>query len=158
MQRYNLAIARGKLNYGHAKLEAVSMGISQGKIRGISELALWVKDLDRAVEFYRALGFAVDDVDPGKNAFLRSGDLLLVLFVPESPGTALAEAYIRRTGGPQGDVYHVGFNVATEELDTYAAELGKRGIDVRGPIEFKTGRRSYFVEDPDRHYIELTDR
>ena len=62
-----------------------------GRIQGISELALWVSDLDRAVEFYRnLLGFELEDLDPGKNAFLRSGDLLLVLFVPGDPGTKLA--------------------------------------------------------------------
>jgi catechol 2,3-dioxygenase-like lactoylglutathione lyase family enzyme len=75
------------------------------KILGISELALWVKDLDQAVAFYRdVLGFAVQEVTPGKNAFLSCGDLLLVLFNPDAPGTALAQEYISRVGGPQGDV------------------------------------------------------
>src|SRR4029079_14277484 len=81
-----------------------------GAIQSISELALWVTDLDRSVAFYRdQLGFTVDEIDPGRNAFLRSGDFLLVLFVPEDPGTPLAEQYLARTGGPPGHVYHVAF-------------------------------------------------
>ena len=132
-----------------------------GPIAGISELALWVSDLPRAVAFYRdALGFAVVEIDAGRNAFLRSGDLLLVLFVLDNPGTALAEAYLERTGGePRGHVYHVGFRVDRERLDALAQALVERGdLAVKGPVDFPNGRRSYFLEDPDAHYIELTDR
>jgi catechol 2,3-dioxygenase-like lactoylglutathione lyase family enzyme len=129
------------------------------RIRRISELALWVKDLDRSVSFYRDyLGFEVVDVDPGRNAFLRTGDFLLVLFVPEDPGTLLASEYIARTGGPRGDVYHVAFQVDPDKLDGYGEALRSRGLEVMGPINFATGRRSYFFEDPDEHYIELTNQ
>ncbi len=128
-------------------------------IRSISELALWVADLDRALDFYRdRLGFEVEDIDPGRNAFLRSGDFLLVLFVPESPGTALAEDYLARTGGPRGHVYHAAFRVDPQALDGYAERLTEQGVEVRGPVKFPSGRVSYFVEDPDEHYLELTDR
>jgi catechol 2,3-dioxygenase-like lactoylglutathione lyase family enzyme len=129
-------------------------------IQSISELALWVRDLDRAVAFYRdELGFVVESLDPGKNAFLKSnGDFLLVLFVPEDPGTMLAREYLARTGGPRGEVYHVAFCLPPDSLDAYCERLKRRGLEVQGPITFATGRRSYFLEDPDRHYIELTDR
>lgn len=129
-------------------------------IQSISELALWVRDLDRAVAFYRdELGFVVESIDPGKNAFLKSeGDFLLVLFVPDDPGTVLAKEYLARTGGPRGDVYHVAFRLPPDALDAFSERLKQRGLEVRGPIAFATGRRSYFVEDPDRHYVELTDR
>ena len=132
----------------------------KGAVRGISELALWVNDLDRAVAFYRDyLGFEVQEIDPGKNAFLKSGDLLLVLFVPHpDPGTKLARDYLTRTGGARGEVYHVAFRLDASELDAYCLWLRDAGMDVSGPINFDSGRRSYFVEDPDEHYIELTDR
>lgn len=135
------------------------MDDSAGPIRSISELALWVTDLERSLAFYRdQLGFIVQEIDPGKNAFLRSGDFLLVLFVPEDPGTPLAEQYIARKGGPRGHFYHAALRLDPERLDAYAATLRERGVEVRGPIEFATGRRSYFIEDPEEHYFELTDR
>ena len=135
------------------------MSERSGPIRSISELALWVSDLERALAFYRdGLGFVVEDIDPGRNAFLRSGDFLLVLFVPDDPGTQLASEYLARTGGPRGHVYHVAFRVDAERLDSYSAGLGERGVEVQGPVNFGSGRRSYFVTDPDEHYIELTDR
>ncbi len=59
-------------------------------IKSISELALWVDDVARAVAFYQTLGFEIESVDENRNAFLRSGDFLLVLFNPQDPGTALA--------------------------------------------------------------------
>jgi catechol 2,3-dioxygenase-like lactoylglutathione lyase family enzyme len=130
----------------------------KGAIQAISELALWVKDLDRAVAFYEQLGFEVESFDAGQNAFLRSGDFLLVLFHPENPGTQLASEYMRNKGGPRGDVYHVGFKIPAERLDEFAESLKSANLSVRGPVEFSNGRRSYFVEDPDEHLIELTDR
>lgn len=135
------------------------MEMQPGLIQSISELALWVRDLDRAVAFYRDhLGFAVQEIDPGRNAFLRSGDFLLVLFNPADPGTPLANEYLARTGGPRGEVYHIAFRVDPAHLDRFGAELRARGLAVQGPVDFATGRRSYFLEDPDAHYIELTDR
>lgn len=130
-----------------------------GRIQSISELALWVEDVDRATAFYRdVLGFEVESIDEGRNAFLHSGDFLLVLFNPRDPGTQLAAEYMARHGAPRGDVYHVAFKVAAEDLDSLAEDVRRHGIEVRGPVEFSTGRRSYFVEDPDEHLIELTDR
>ncbi len=137
------------------------MSRSSGPIQGISELALWVQDLDRAVAFYRNhLGFTVQERDAERNAFLRSGDFLLVLFNPADPGTPLADRYLAThdLSAMHSGVYHVAFRLDPSGLDAFAAELGAGGLKVEGPIEFANGRRSYFLEDPDRHYIELTDR
>ena len=135
------------------------MPIPSGTIASISELALWVSDLDRAVEFYTgSLGFTIESLDPGRNAFLKSGDFLLVLFVPGDPGTPLAQAYLARVGAPRGGVYHFAFRLAADGLDSAAETLRASNVEVSGPVEFPTGRRSYFLEDPDQHYIELTDR
>lgn len=129
------------------------------KIKGVSELALWVQDLNASVQFYRdELGFEEVEIDEGRNAFLRSGDLLLVLFNPENPGTKLSEEYIQKHGKPRGSLYHLGLLIERGEIDEFADELKSSGREVRGPVDFPAGRRSYFVEDPDENTIELTDR
>jgi catechol 2,3-dioxygenase-like lactoylglutathione lyase family enzyme len=145
---------------GESEDPALSPGLSPGAIRGVTELALWVTDLDRSIRFYeRTLGFTLFDHEPGINAFLRSGNLVLALFAPVIPGnTAMAQEYLHRHGGPRGKLYHVGFHVAPEDLDEHATILRSAGIAVEGPCNFLTGRRSYFFEDPDQHFIELTDR
>ena len=130
----------------------------RGIISGVSEVAFWVEDLVSAVGFYRdKLGFEIESIDPGRNAFLKSGDFLLVLFNPKDPGTALANEYLARTGGPKGGLYHVAFRVEPAELDKFCSGLADDGLAVKGPVEFPTGRRSYFFEDPDEHYLELTN-
>ena len=129
-------------------------------VRGLSELALWVNDLDRAVEFYiGTLGFVLDDISPGRNAFLHSGDLVLALFAPIAEGNLpLAAEYLTTHGGPRGDVYHVGLRIDRATLDLEAERIAASGVSMRGPVDYASGRRSYFMEDPDRHFIELTDR
>jgi catechol 2,3-dioxygenase-like lactoylglutathione lyase family enzyme len=137
------------------------MPAEPGVVRSISELALWVTDLDAAVTFYTTqLGFTLTDggLDAGHNAFLKSGDFLLALFQRDSPNTQLANEYLKRTGGPQGDVYHVAFRIDPARLDSLAMEIRDGRHAVKGPVEFGSGRRSYFLEDLDQHYIELTDR
>ncbi len=136
------------------------MSMPINTIQSVSEIALWVKDVDRAVTFYTEhLGFMVRETDPGRNAFLVSGDLLLVLFNPANPGTVLADEYLARKSGPVGGgVYHVAFRIEPDQLDRCGETLRTRGFEVKGPVNFGTGRRSYFFEDPDEHYIELTDR
>ena len=74
-----------------------------------------------------------------------------------TPGTALANEYLARTGGPRGGVYHAAFHVEPTELDDFADGLKEKGLPVKGPVEFASGRRSYFLEDLDEHYLEVTD-
>ena len=135
------------------------MPIKKGSVLGVSEVAFWVKDVEEATAFYvDTLGFETVEIDPGHNAFLTSGDLLLVLFTPDSPNTKLANEYLARTGGPLGDMYHIALRVAPKALDGIGEDLRSDGLPVKGPVDFPGGRRSYFLEDLDAHYIELTDR
>jgi Glyoxalase/Bleomycin resistance protein/Dioxygenase superfamily len=81
MKRRHKLLSCGATIIKERKYEYGSVGIDMsdgnGPIRSISELALWVRDLERSVAFYRdGLGFVVEDIDPGKNAFLRGGDFL----------------------------------------------------------------------------------
>ena len=130
-----------------------------GVVQSISELAFWVEDVERSMQFYiDRFGFELEEHSPGQHAFLRSHDFLLVLFNPANPGTHLADEYLGRAGGPKGGLYHVALKVDRRQLDDLAKELEASGTAVKGPIDFGSGRRSFFFDDPDGHYIELTDR
>ncbi len=135
--------------------------LKPGTVLGVSEVALWVDNLSDATEFYvNKLGFTISDAesDPGHNMFLSSGDLVLALFDRSSPNTKLANEYLARTAGPKGDIYHFALRLHPEALDEAAEQIKISGTEVKGPVEFASRRRSYFLEDLDEHYIELTDR
>src|SRR5437660_283873 len=70
----------------------------------------------------------------------------------------LARCTLAPVGAPRGGVYHVAFRTEPAALDAACEVLRRSGLAVSGPIDFPTGRRSCFFEDPDQHYIELTDR
>lgn len=134
-------------------------------IDGVSEVVLWVEHLDACVDFYcRHLGFHIRSLTPGHHAFLYAGGrrsrVTLALFVLRADNaSALARDYLARHGGtPRGRLYHVAFRVGCEALDAEARALRARGIAVSDAVEFPSGQRSYFLEDPEGHYLELTDR
>lgn len=130
-----------------------------GRICSVSEVAFWVEDVEASLAFYRdTLGFELEDHSPGQHAFLRSGDFLLVLFNPRDPGTKLGREYLERTGGPRGGVYHVAFKADRDDLEALVSAVAEKGFEVKGPVDFEGGRRSFFFEDRDQHLIELTDR
>jgi catechol 2,3-dioxygenase-like lactoylglutathione lyase family enzyme len=130
-----------------------------GVIQGISEAAFWVEDLEDSVAFYRdELGLELESLEPGRHAFFKAGDALIALFNPANPGTALAEEYLARVGAPRGSVYHIALRAPQHRLGGLAEALRAAGRQVKGPIQFPSGRMSYFLEDPDGNYLELTDR
>lgn len=133
-------------------------------VRGVSEVVFWVDDLARAVAFYRdLLGFAVQRLVPEHFAFLEAGwgwtGPTLALFTPRADNASdLARAYLAEHGEPRGRLYHVAFRLDPAALDGFAQRLAQQGVGVRGPEVFADGQRSYFLEDPEGHWLELTDR
>ncbi len=137
----------------------VSRSGERARVRSVTEVVYWVSDVERAVAWYQdRFDMVLTDHSPGQHAFLDAGSFLLAFFNPADPGSDLGRSYLARTGGVRGDVYHVAFAVEPSSLDGNAATIRETGTEVKGPVEFESGRRSYFFEDPDGHYIELTDR
>lgn len=131
----------------------------KAKLSSVSEVALWVADVEASIAWYQErFDLVVEEHSPGQHAFLNAGSFLLVLFNPQDPGSQLSRDYLARTGGPQGDVYHVAFATDRATIDAAAGQVQSLGTEVKGPVDFDNGRRSYFFDDPDGHYLELTDR
>ncbi len=133
----------------------------------MSQLQFWhhhggvsVPDLEAAVDWYgRVLGFSVERRFPIPNipaqvAMIINGDLRMELF--ESPGAApLPED--RRT--PDLDIRthgnkHVSFVVGN--VDTFAAELERRGADIVWVKRFAHGA-SIFIRDLAGNLIEFVE-
>ena len=120
----------------------------------LSIVTLGVRDLDRAVDFYRdGLGFPLVDEDTEHIAFFDLDGIRLALY----PWDALAED---ATVLPDGDGFRgvtLAHNVATEkDVDAVLDEAAEAGATIVKPGQevFWGGYSGYFA-DPDDHLWEV---
>jgi catechol 2,3-dioxygenase-like lactoylglutathione lyase family enzyme len=118
---------------------------------GLSELILRVKDVPRALAFYRdVVGLAVERQDSESWAWLWTGvpgalPRLGLSSRPLSFGAA-------HTGGPA----HFAIAIPRAAIPAEKARLEALGIDVEGPITFENwGADSIYFSDLDDHRVEF---
>ena len=113
-------------------------------IRGIYEVAVRVRDLERALAFYQdVLGLSVGLRDESRRwIFLRAGGSEGMLVLQEDPGDRPTQ--------------HLAFRVDAGDLDRANEQLQRQGVATTGPIvhDWMPARSLYF-EDPDGHELEL---
>ncbi|HLI39513.1 MAG TPA: VOC family protein [Streptosporangiaceae bacterium] len=120
-------------------------------VRRLNHAVLYVRDVPRAVEFYReALGFEVRSEIPGQAAFLRApgsaNDHDLGLF------RIGAEA--EPAGGPRVGLYHLAWEVGTlAELAEVRERLAAAGALV-GQSDHRVSK-SLYARDPDGIEFEV---
>ncbi len=118
------------------------------KFVGLRHAALFVRDLDVSMAFYRdVLGMELEWKPDSGNAYLTSGaDNLALHQLPEG----------REPGGVQV-LDHIGFAVArAEDVDEWAVRLGQKGVElVKAPKTHRDGARSLYLFDPDRILIQI---
>jgi lactoylglutathione lyase len=113
-------------------------------IRGVYEVAIRVKDLQRSLAFYRdVLGLEEGLRDEQRPwVFLRAGGHDGMIVLQEDTG--------------EWPTQHVAFTVEASHIEAAADELRKHGMAVRGPVfhEWMPATSVYFA-DPDGHALEL---
>ena len=113
-------------------------------IRGVFEVVVPVKDLDRAESFYcDVLGLAVGLRDEARRwLFLRvAADAGMVVLQEAAEGGAKT---------------HFAFAVDASELDRATVMLVEAGFEVDGPIDIDwMPARAIYFSDPDGHQLEL---
>ena len=114
---------------------------------GLTHAALAVRDLDRAVAFYRTVfGSVVVYRDEG----------FAQLQTPGSRDVLVLERHDDERQGNGGGVLHLGFRLIEPGGIAAAADLVERGGGtVRGQGEFVPGEPYLFCADPDGHEIEI---
>ncbi|CAN5834609.1 N/A [soil metagenome] len=108
--------------------------------RVVAKPILPVADMERAVGFYRQLGFEVEAYDPGYNIVSHSGEEILHLRVVEdlNPASNAASVY-----------FHV------QDVDAVHAEWASDGVATDGVVDQPWGMREFTVTDPAGNLIRV---
>jgi catechol 2,3-dioxygenase len=127
------------------------------KIRGLTEVVIWVHDMQKSLNFYRdILGLMVMSPPDFRGAvFLRISQepntvpQQLVL-VPLPEGTdAFPTERVRRP------LHHLGIEVAREDFESERERLEGLGFDVRLGEHPFLPLQGMYLDDPDGNEIEL---
>ena len=126
------------------------------KIRGLTELVIWVRDMEKALHFYRdVLGLGVMSPPDFRGAvFLQVGEsadipqqIVLVPLLKDAPG-----ASAERT---QRALHHLGVEIAPEEFECERERLESLGFEVRLGEHPFLPLRGMYIDDPDGNEVEL---
>lgn len=129
--------------------------MSRPAIARVLETALYVADLDRAVEFFRELIGLTPMVEaPGRLVAMDAGGATVLLLFQRGATTA----GLRSPNGwipPHDGAGPVHMAFAIEDADAWEAHLTARGVAIESRVTWARGGVSLYVRDPDGHSIEL---
>lgn len=126
------------------------------EVAGVSETALYVKDVERAARFYEEVlkfrRLAGDDRFCGLR--IASGQVLIVF------RKAGSVAPITKPGGVipghDGDgQLHLAFSIPPADVAGWESHLRAKGITIESILDWGGGLTSLYFRDPDGHLIEL---
>jgi len=124
-------------------------------IKQIDHIGIRVSDLDRAMEFYRVLGFNIE--------YQSENDAVVI--IKNGRGIEINLIYnVNDTNGGKNILMDVGVKYAGYTHIALGVDSIKRTIDVlganeiqitQGPVTMREGTVAVFVRDPDGNVIEL---
>jgi catechol 2,3-dioxygenase-like lactoylglutathione lyase family enzyme len=129
----------------------------------IIETALYVADLQRAVDFYRRLfGFETLLESDRLIALNVAGRSVLLLFpagrttnsvtIPGGTIPGHGDIVVNKDGGSPG---HLAFAIETNEVDPWKSHLAAQNIALESEVTWPTDAKSLYFRDPDRNLVEL---
>jgi len=126
------------------------------KAVGITESALYVDDLARAVKFYQdLLGSPVIHRDERFGVLRVAPEQILLLFVRGSTPEAVDLPFGRIISHDGSGPHHICFGVGEKEMGVWEQRLGELGIAIESRVDWPGGCISLYFRDPDGHAVEL---
>jgi len=127
-------------------------------IEGVDHIGIRVRELDRALTFYRMLGFELTQK--------VAHDAVAIIVNPA--GVEINLIYNANAGDADSNILmdvpgkHPGYTHVALRVDSIAGTMAAlKAHDIRitqGPVTFGGNKVSVFVRDPDRNVIELRGR
>ncbi len=125
-------------------------------VNGILESALYVDDLDRAVEFYETV-FGFEILTRGRRICamgVAGRDVLLLFHKGGSVRPTRIPGGVIPPTDADGEI-HLAFSVSATELDRWQEWLRQKSVPIESTVKWGRGGTSIYFRDPDRHLIEL---
>jgi catechol 2,3-dioxygenase-like lactoylglutathione lyase family enzyme len=117
----------------------------------IKETCLYIKDLDKARDFYSGLlNLPVISHLKDKHLFLRAGSSVLLCFNPEDSKLKVSPP-AHFGGGKQ----HFAFEVPKADYLKAKEEIKAKGITIIDEVVWKSGQESFYFEDPEGNVLEI---
>jgi catechol 2,3-dioxygenase-like lactoylglutathione lyase family enzyme len=117
----------------------------------IKETCLYVNDLERAKKFYEGtLGLSLINYVPGKHLFLRAGTSVLLIFNPQDSKMKSSPPPHAAHGNQ-----HFAFEVRATEYQSAKGELKSKGIKIIDEVVWKSGKESFYFNDPEGNILEI---
>ena len=125
-------------------------------VAGLAEIVLWVRDMERALHFYRDL-FGLEVISPPElpNKFLKVGEGAggvpeMIVLVPHPDKSS---EFPREK--PKRVLHHLAFRVEASAYDKLQERFEAAGVEVRGGVHpVLKGVRTFYVDDPDGNECE----
>ncbi len=128
-----------------------------GGVSGLAEIVLWVRDMERALHFYRDL-FELEIISPAElpNKFLKAADgahgvpEMIVLVPHPDKSSEFPREKQKRV------LHHLAFRVDAIAYDKLESRFVAEGIEVRSGVHpVLKGVRTFYVDDPDGNEVEV---
>jgi len=122
--------------------------MGKGKITGLAHIGIFVKDIDKSIDFYKRLGFSLDKEEKPsiRLAFLSAGNCLIEL--------------VEKTdipARPAGVVDHIA--VVVDNIEAAIENAKAQGIDIDASginaMPIWGGIKNVFFEGPDGERLEF---
>ena len=133
------------------------MTSAAGTVLHLAEIVLWVRDMDRALGFYRDL-FGLEVISPPElaNKFLQAGpgegpvpEMIVLVPHPDRSGAFPSEKPLRT-------LHHMAINVSADRYLELEERCRAAGLEVRGGVHpVLKGVRTFYVDDPDGNELEI---
>ena len=119
------------------------------KMKSISGITCYVKDLKKTSKFYEALGFEIKKRDPNHiTVYLNWFWIDLVLIAKEEKPEFLKEANLSEKGAG------LFVNISVENVDDYYKGLLSKGLKPSSePRDWPWGNREFVIRDPDGYKL-----